>query len=301
MSSIDASGQKSGFPAAIAAYLIWGFLPLYLLLVRAVPPTEFVGWRIIFTLPICLLIIALRGQWPEIRRAIADRRAMLMLGCSALLIGVNWLVYVWAIQRGNVFAASLGYYINPLVNVVFGTLFLGERLSRRAWIAVGLAGAGVALLLGGALTTLWISLTLAFSFSAYGLVRKQVAVGALPGLTIESLILLLPAAGIAVWYAASPAGSAIDNSIGLTASIALGGAVTAIPLWLFAVAARRLDYSTLGFIQFLAPSIVVILGLTVFGEELRPIQLASFVLIWAALAVFVWDLLVRRQTDPSDA
>ncbi len=301
MSSIDASGQKSGFPAAIAAYLIWGFLPLYLLLVRAVPPTEFVGWRIIFTLPICLLIIALRGQWPEIRRAIADRRAMLMLGCSALLIGVNWLVYVWAIQRGNVFAASLGYYINPLVNVVFGTLFLGERLSWRAWIAVGLAGAGVALLLGGALTTLWISLTLAFSFSAYGLVRKQVAVGALPGLTIESLILLLPAAGIAVWYAASPAGSAIDNSIGLTASIALGGAVTAIPLWLFAVAARRLDYSTLGFIQFLAPSIVFILGLTVFGEELRPIQLASFVLIWAALAVFVWDLLVRRQTDPSDA
>lgn len=157
------------------------------------------------------------------------------------------------------------------------------------------AAAGVALLLGGALTTLWISLTLALSFGTYGLLRKQVDVGSLPGLTIESAILLLPAAGIAWWFAASPQGSAIDDSLTLTLLISAGGALTAFPLLLFAIAARRMSYSTLGFIQFLAPTIVFILGLTVFDEELKLVQLACFILIWTAAAIFIWDLWSRRD------
>lgn len=292
--------QPSGLLPALGAYFIWGFLPLYLLLVKTVPAFEFVAWRIIWTLPICLLIVHVRSQWQDIRSALVDSKALRLLALSATLIGVNWLVYVWAIQHGEVYAASLGYYINPMVNVLLGTLLLGETLSRRQWLAVGIAGVGVAVLAAGAVTTLWISLTLALSFGTYGLLRKQVTVGSLPGLTIESAILLLPSVGIAAWYAASPAGSSFDDSIGLSFAIVLGGFLTAVPLLLFAIAARRMDYSTLGFIQFLAPSIVFVLGLTVFEKPLHTAELVCFGLIWTALAVFVWDLLAkRRATRPA--
>ena len=279
---------------ALGAYLIWGFLPLYLLLVRRVPAFEFVGWRIVFTLPLCLAVIALRGQGADLRAALADRGVLLRLALSALLVGVNWLIYVAAIQNGHVYAASLGYYINPLVNVLAGTLFLKEKLSARQWAAVALAAAGVSLLAWDAREMLWISLSLAVSFSAYGLVRKLTPVGSVPGLTIESALLLLPALGIVAWYAGTPAGPAFGQELGLSLLIVLGGALTAVPLTLFAIAARRMDYSTLGFVQFIAPTIVLVLGLTVFGEPLRQVQLACFVLIWAALALFVWDLLARR-------
>lgn len=292
--------RPSGLPQALGAYVLWGFMPLYLILVRAVPAFEFVGWRIVWTLPVCLLIVAFRGQFPAIREALSDRRALLILAASAMLIAVNWLVYVWAIQQNQVYAASLGYYINPLVNILLGTLLLKETLSRAQWIAVGLAGVGIAVLAAGALTTLWISLTLALSFGTYGLLRKQVTVGALPGLTIESAILLLPALGVAAWFWASPQGSSFDDSLWLSLAIMLGGLFTAIPLLMFAIAARRMDYSVLGFVQFLAPSIVFILGLTVFGEELRPAQAFCFGCIWLAAAIFVWDLLAkRRATRPA--
>lgn len=285
----------SGLPAALAAYVIWGLLPLYLILVSSVPPFEFVGWRIIWTLPFCLIIVMFRRQGGDLQAALQDRQVMATLCLTALLIAVNWLVYVWAIQTGHVYAASLGYYINPLLNVLLGTLILGEKLSRRQWVAVALAASGVAILSAGALTTLWISLTLALSFGTYGLLRKRVAVGSLPGLTIESALLLLPAAGIALYYARLPAGSAFTVDPWLSLSIILGGVVTAVPLLLFAVAAKRMDYSALGFIQFLAPTIVFLLGLFVFKEGLMPVQLASFVLIWLALAIFVWDMWQRRQ------
>ncbi|MXO67625.1 EamA family transporter RarD [Altererythrobacter marinus] len=297
MDSASPPPRQSGFVAGLSAYFIWGFLPLYLILVREVPPFEFVGWRIIWTLPICLVIVAVRRQGPEIMRALRQRRTLVTLLASSTLIGVNWLVYVWAIQNGQVYAASLGYYINPLINVLLGTFVLGERLTGRQWAAVAIAAAGVALLLGGAITTLWISLTLGLSFGTYGLLRKRVDVGALPGLTIESALLLVPAVAIAWWYAASAAGSAFFQSVELSLAIVLGGVVTAVPLLLFAIAARRMDYSTLGFLQFLAPTIVFILGLTVFDQPLRPVQVACFVLIWTAIAVFVWDILVRRKAD----
>jgi chloramphenicol-sensitive protein RarD len=295
MTEAASQTDRTGLGAAVGAYVIWGFLPLYLILVSSVPPFEFVGWRIIWTLPLCLLIVAYRKQGGEVRRALADRKTLALLLLSATLIAINWVVYVWAIQNGQVYAASLGYYINPLVNVLLGTLLLGERLSRPQWVAVAIAGIGVSLLLAGALTTLWISLTLAMSFGTYGLIRKQVPVGSLPGLTIESAILLVPALGVAWYYAQSPAGSSFVQDIGLSLAIMLGGALTAFPLLLFAIAARKLPYSTLGFIQFLAPSIVFILGLTVFGEELNFAQAACFACIWAAAAIFVWDLWSRSR------
>jgi chloramphenicol-sensitive protein RarD len=274
---------------------MWGFLPLYLLLVREVPAFEFVGWRIIWTLPLCLLIVAYRRQFPELLAAFKSPRSMLALGASAVLIGINWFVYIWAIMAGEVYATSIGYYLNPLINVLLGTLFLGERLTRWQWLAVAIALAAVVLLAAGAVTSLWISLTLGFSFGLYGLVRKQVAVGSLPGLTIESAILLAPAAAIAAWYAASPAGSSFGQDAWMSGLIIFSGVVTAVPLLLFAIAARRMDYSTLGFIQYLAPTIVFILGLTVFEQPLAPAKLASFVLIWIAVAIFVGDLWARKR------
>jgi len=305
MSTADPSSlspeQPSGLPAALGAYLIWGFLPVYLLLVREVPPFEFVGWRIIWTLPICLAIVALRKQFVELFSALKDPKAIATLLASSLLIAVNWLVYIWAIMENHVFAASLGYYLNPLINVLLGTLLLGERLSKLQWVAVAIAASAVAILLAGAVTTLWISLTLALSFGLYGMVRKQVNVGSLPGLTVESAILLLPAAGIVAWYAATPQGPSFGGEFWLSIYIVMGGFVTAVPLLLFAIAARRMDYSTLGFIQYLAPTIVFFLGLFVFAEPLKPIQLASFVLIWLAVAIFIGDLWsrTRKQAERS--
>ena len=292
--SSPATGTPSGLPAALGAYVMWGFLPLYLLLVRSVPPFEFVGWRIIWTLPFCLLIVALREQFGELLKALANPRALLALFASATLIAINWFVYIWAIMNNQVYAASLGYYLNPLLNILLGTMLLGERLTWRQWMAVGVAACGVAVLSAGAITTLWISLSLAFSFGLYGIVRKQVSVGSLPGLTVESAILLLPAIGIVLFYADNPAPSFGDGWF-LSAAIAFSGVVTAVPLLLFAIAARRMNYSTLGFIQYLAPTIVFFLGLTVFGEQLRTPQLVSFLLIWTAVAIFVADLWLKSR------
>ncbi len=287
--------QASGLLPALGAYLIWGFLPLYLILVKTVPAFEFVGWRIIWTLPLCLAIVAFRRQFPELLAALKSPRSLLALLASSVLIGINWFVYIWAIMAGEVFATSIGYYLNPLLNVLLGTLVLGEKLSKRQWLAVAIASVAVALLAAGAVTSLWISLSLGFSFALYGLVRKQVAVGSLPGLTIESAILLLPAIGIAAYYAASPQGSAFGQDAWMSTLIVFSGVLTAVPLLLFAIAARRMDYSTLGFIQYLSPTIVFFLGLFVFHQPLAPAKLASFVLIWVAVAIFVWDLWAKRR------
>ena len=286
--------DRKGLAAAFGAYIIWGFLPLYLILVQTVPAFEFVGWRIIWTLPLCLLIALFRKQGGELRAALGNRRTVGWLALSASLIAVNWVVYVWAIPTGEVYAASLGYYINPLVNVLLGTALLGERLTRPQWLAVGIAAVGVSLLAAGAVTTLWISLTLALTFGTYGLIRKRVVVGSVPGLTIESLLLLLPSIGV-VWYYAQTQGSSFAVSTELSLSIMLGGVLTAVPLLMFAIAARKLPYSMLGFIQFLAPSIVFILGLTVFDKPLHPAEIACFACIWLAAAIFVWDLVARSR------
>ena len=290
-----AADRPSGLPQALGAYFLWGLIPLYLLLVKHVPAFEFVGWRVIFTLPVCLVIVLLRRQVPDVIAALCNRRIMVLLLLSALLIGANWLVYIAAIQSGHVFATSLGYYINPLVNVLAGTLFLGERMSRTQWLAVAIAATGVSLLAWDARDMLGIALILASSFCAYGLVRKLTPVGSVPGLTIESLLLLPPALGIVAWHASQPGGIHFGGDLARDLATAASGIVTAVPLLMFAVAARRMDYSTLGFVQFLAPTLVFLLGFFVFHEPLGQVQLACFVLIWAAIGLFVWDLVTRRR------
>lgn len=266
-------------------------MPLYLLLVKSVPAVEFVAWRILFTLPLCGAIIAWRKAGDEIRAVLRDRRVLLTLLSSSTLIAVNWFLYVWAINNGHVYAASLGYYILPLLMMLLGLVSLGERLTRVQWAAVALAALGVAMLAVGALTTLWLSLSMALTFALYGLLRKTVNAGALAGLTIESLILGPPALALVAWFAAQPAGSALSHGPGLVGAVAFSGPMTAIPLIMFTFAARRLPYTIVGLFQFASPTIVFVLGLLVFREALNPAQLACFVVIWTAVALFVWDIL----------
>ena len=286
--------RPNGMPYALAAYTLWGLLPLYLRLVHDVPPLEFVGWRTLFSIPVCAVIILATRQGPALVSVLIQPRRLGTLAASALLIGANWTVYVLIIQSGHIFAASLGYYINPLMNVLVGTLFLGERLTRAQWLAVGLAALGVGILAMGATQTLGWSLALAATFAAYGLVRKKAAVAALPGLTVETLLLAIPAVGM-IAFGHAPDGIALGRSTGHDALIACAGIATAIPLLLFATAAQRMDYSLLGFVQFIAPTLVFLQGLLLFHEPLQPVQLASFVLIWIALGVFSWDLWRRRK------
>lgn len=291
----EGAQRSGGLKYAIGVYLIWGLIPLYFRMLHKVPAFELVGWRVIFSIPVCLLLVAALREFGEVRRALTTPRTLAALTVSAMLIGANWLIYVIAIASDHVFAASLGYYINPLMNVLAGTLFLHEKLSRRQWVAVALATVGVGVLAWGALNTLWISMGLALSFCGYGLVRKLAPVESLPGLAVETLVLIVPALGFIAWQAGQPAGISLGDSTVQDVTLAMAGIVTGVPLLLFATAARRMSYSTLGFVQFLAPTLVFLLGLFVFHEPLRPVQLASFVLIWAAIAVFCWDLLSARR------
>ena len=291
------SPSKSGLPYALGAHAVWGSMPLYLLLVQSVPPLEFVAWRLIFTLPLCLLFLTWTRGWAELRTVLRNRRALLTLLASATMVAVNWWLYVWAIHNGHVYAASLGYYILPLMMMLLGLVVLGEKLTRRQWWAVALAGLGVGILAVGALTTMWLSLSMAVTFGVYGLLRKTVAAGALAGLTVESMILYPVALAIVGYYWSTPAGPALAQGWGIAAAVAWSGPMTAFPLMWFAIAARRLPYTVMGFLQFSSPTIVFLLGLTVFGEDLRPAQFACYVLIWLAAALFTWELLRGRNAE----
>jgi len=295
-----ANKTGGGLPYALGAHVIWGSMPLYLLLVKSVPSLEFVAWRLVFTLPLCLAFIAWRKQGAEFRRVLRDGKALVTLLSSSAMIAINWFLYVWAIQNDHVYAASLGYYILPLTMMLLGLAVLGEKLTRRQWAAVALAVLGVSALAAGALMTLWVSLSLAITFGIYGLLRKTVAAGALVGLTVETLILMPAALAIVGWYWASPSGPAIGHGWGLALAIAWSGPMTATPLLLFATAARRMPYTVIGFLQFLSPTVVFLLGLFVFGEELYPAQLACFTAIWIAAALFTWDLLRGSHPAPGD-
>lgn len=288
------SDRPSGLPHAIAAYGFWGLMPIYLHALKSVPALEFVGWRLVFTLPVALLLIALRRQGREMLGAIGNPRMLGLLLTGALLIGSNWLVYAMAVQSNHVLATSLGYYINPLMNVLAGTVFLGERLTRMQWAAVALATAGVSLLAWDGAEMLGIAMTLAITFAGYGLVRRSVTAGPVPALAIETAMLVPVAICILVWQAGGP-GISIGRDTHITLLLALSGVLTAAPLLLFATAARRMDYSTLGFVQYLAPTTAFFLSLFVFHEPLREIQLACFVIIWTAIGLFVWDALARRR------
>lgn len=293
----SAGSHQGGLPYALAAYGIWGFVPLFFKLLEGVPPVEVLAQRIVWSLPLCFLIMAFRRQIGDYLAALRDWRVLRMLLASSVLIAVNWLVYIHSIFTDHVLAASLGYYLNPLVNVLLGMIFLGERLSRLQGVAVAIASVGVAILLAGALDTLWISLTLAFSFGIYGLIRKTAPVGSLPGLAVETTLLMPLALTAAVYYLWIGDGRGFGADAGISLLLMAGGVVTAVPLLLFATAARRMSYAALGFVQYLAPSIVFLLGLFAFGEPLKPAQLTCFVLIWISIAVFSFDLWRKMRAD----
>ena len=295
MTSSRPAPVSGGLPYVLGAHLVWGLLPLYLRLVKSVPAFEFVGWRVIFTLPFCVAILAWRRQMADLFGALRDWRVLRLLLASSVMIGANWLIYVWAIQQDHVYAASFGYYITPLVQVLAGTLFLRETLTRLQWAAVGLSGVGVTVLGWDEIGMLGLSLALAFTWSSYGLIRKLTPVASLPGLTVEAIVLLPGAIAIAAWHAATPAGTALSQSPTMAALVICSGLVTAVPLLLFAVATRRMDFTVLGMLQFISPTLVFGLGVTAFGLPLNERQIAAFTIIWAAIGLFVWDLLRRRR------
>jgi chloramphenicol-sensitive protein RarD len=285
----DHKVSRAGLLYGLGAYLLWGGMPLYFKLLATVSPTEIVGHRIIWSLVFLAALATLWRRWPAIRAAVTTGRVLLTLMLTSVLIAVNWLVYIYAVVSGHVLAGSLGYYLNPLVNVLLGVALLNERLSRGQLFAVLLAGAGVAVLAAGAGSDLWISLTLACSFGLYGFLRKIAPVDSLEGLSVETALLAPLALGWILWLSRQGAGGLGHYDTGTDALLILGGAVTAIPLLLFTAAAKRLPYSTLGFLQYLAPSMQFLLAVLVFGEALTTAHILCFGAIWSALVIFTFE------------
>lgn len=270
----------------LGAYALWGVLPLYFKALIHVGATEIVAHRILWSLLFLGALATWWKKWPLIRAALANRRVALTLLLTAILIGINWLVYIYAVVSGHVLEGSLGYYLNPLVNVLLGVFLLKEKLSVLQKAAVFLAGAGVAILALGAGGAIWISLTLAASFATYGFLRKVAPVESLEGLWIETLFLAPLALGWVLWLTQAGDSDFLQSRL-TDLLLILGGALTAIPLLLFTAAAKRLPYSTLGFLQYVAPSIQFLLAVLVFGEPLTKAHLVCFGAIWVALAIFV--------------
>jgi chloramphenicol-sensitive protein RarD len=295
-STITHNRTLTGALSAFMAFLIWGLSPVYWKALHGVGAFEIILHRILWSFAFLLLLILFRHRWPEFSIAVKTPRTLLILLITSLLVGANWLIYIWAVNNGRVLQASLGYYINPLVNVALGMIFLRERLRPSQLIAVILAALGVTYLTVQYGVFPWVSLTLAFSFGIYGLVRKVAAVGALVGLTVETLLLTVPAG---VWVVfLHQRGSGAFLSRGLTTDLLLVGTgiLTATPLLLFNLGARRITLATLGFIQYTAPTGMLLLGITVFGEPFTRVQAITFGSIWLALAIYSWDTLrVHRQ------
>ena len=289
--------SRQGFIAALICYLLWGVFPVYFKWLESVPPTEVLLHRIIWAVPFGALIIHVRRQWPEVRRALTHRAMLVWLTASALCIALNWYIYIYAVQTDQIFQASLGYYINPLIFVLAGVLLFDERLRRMQLLAVLLATAGVLVLTlsGGEFPA--IALGLAILFSAYGVIRKRVVIGAMPGLFVETVV-LAPAAAVWLLVLLMTGGAFIsDAGAGMTGLLLLAGPLTVIPLLFFALAARRLSLTAIGFMQFIAPTLQFLTGIY-YGEELTLPRIVCFGCIWAAVAVFSLDALrnSRRRT-----
>jgi chloramphenicol-sensitive protein RarD len=286
--------QRDGVIAGITAYTLWGFLPIYLKLVAAVPAFEVLAHRIVWAVPFGVPIIALRRQWPEVKRALAHRRTFGLLCVSAAFIAVNWLIYILAVQRDQIFQASLGYYMNPLMYVLIGVAVFRERLRPPQTAALVLASVGVAVLTVSGGQFPYIALAVATSFTVYGVVRSRVAVGGMPGLFIETLVLAPAAMGYLLWLSWNGDGAFGFDGPGMSGLLMLAGPFTVLPLLAFALAARRVRLSTIGIMQFISPTLQFLVGLA-YGEQLTPAHVVCFVLIWLAVATFSWDAWRHRR------
>ena len=288
--------DRRGLTLGLAAYGFWGVLPIYFKFLAAVRPVDIVAHRVLWSMPVLILLVSIARGWGGLKQAVRTRRTLGMLCLTAVLIAANWLFYVYAINTGHILAGSLGYYLNPIANVLLGRFVLKERLDRLQWIAVAIAAAGITALAIGALGQLWISLTLCGTFALYGLFRKMVAVDAVAGLAIETAI-LFPAA--VVWLAVGMASGvpSFGTSGNDMALLMAAGIVSTTPLLLFTAAARRLPYSTLGMLQFLAPTLQFLIAVLVYDEPFTRAHAIAFGAIWTALALYV-TAIVRQPRAP---
>ncbi|GAC04423.1 chloramphenicol-sensitive protein RarD [Paraglaciecola chathamensis S18K6] len=273
---------------------MWGIAPMYFKLIGQVPAMEILMHRIIWSVLVLVLLVAVTGKINKVKQAILNPKVMQILLISGLLLAANWFIFIWAINNNHLLDASLGYYINPLLNVFLGRLFLGERLRRMQKVAVGLALSGVAYFIVSYGQLPWVALALAGTFGIYGLLRKQVAVDSLPGLLIESVFLLPPAIVYWIWFAGEYS-NMLTNDLPLNITLICAGIVTTAPLLCFTAAAKRIMFSTLGFFQYIGPSLMFVLAAAVYGEPLDNSKLVMFAFVWLALGLFSYDSLRQYQ------
>lgn len=297
-SSAAAAAQPplaAGLASAVTAYLIWGLTPIYFKSLAMVPPFEILMHRIVWSFALLLPLMAITHRWPYFVNALKSPRLLLILMVSTLLVGTNWFLFIYAINTNRILQTSLGYYINPLVNVLLGMIFLGERLRRLQVLAVALAVVGVGYLTLYYGTFPGIALALAFSFAFYALVRKLAPVAAIEGLAVETLLLSVPALAFLMYL--NQQGTGAIFRLGPRVDLLLMGtaAATAVPLLLFTFGARILKLTTIGFLQYIAPSCTFLLAVFIYHEPFRQAQLISFGLIWTALAIFSFDAFRYQQ------
>jgi chloramphenicol-sensitive protein RarD len=287
--------SSRGLLAGTAAFTIWGLFPIYLHPLSVVPAVQVIAHRVTWSCVLLIGYLAVRGELGRLTATLARARLVAGLTTSACLISCNWLVYVWSVTHAHIVDTSLGYYINPLVNVALGVLVLRERPNPVQWAAIALAAVAVAYLTLLAGRPPWIAFALAFSFSLYGLVRKIISVEALPGLATETLLLLPLAAVYLAWCQSAGTGAFMSAGAPITALLVGSGIVTAVPLFLFAYAARALPYSTVGVLQYIAPSLQLVCGVLMYHESFAPARAAGFALVWVALLVYAADGLWRAR------
>jgi chloramphenicol-sensitive protein RarD len=287
--------MTKGIAAAVVAYALWGILPVYWKALQAVPAFEILCHRTIWSFVFVLLILTARRQWEWLGRARQNPRLLLTFACSACLLGLNWFTYIWAVNAGHIVDASLGYFINPLLSVLLGVLFLRERLRLWQGIAIGFATAGVLLLTLGYGAFPWIALTLALTFGFYGLLRKTAPLGSIEGLSLEMALLSITTLAYLVyleWVGTSSFGHAGAMTSLL---LALSGLVTAFPLLMFAYAARQVTLATVGILQYIAPTLQFLLGVFVYGEPFTQTRLVGFAVIWISLLIYSIEGIVRER------
>lgn len=286
---------NSGVVYAFLAFAIWGLFPLYFKSLHQVGATEILAHRMTWSMLFLLVVLTLRRQWSWLTPVVRDQRLVGRFGASAVLLAANWGIYIWAVNAGHIVEASLGYFINPLINVLFGLAFLGERLRPIQWLAVALAAAGVVWLTYQAGHLPWISLALALTFAGYGLLRKTARLGALEGLALETLILCPVALLYLLWLWITGASGFIAAQTSVRVLIAAGGPLTAVPLLLFAAGARQIPLSMLGLVQYVTPTLQLLIGILVYREPFGSAQLVGYGAIWAALAIYSTEGIWRAR------
>lgn len=293
----DATRARHGVFFALAAYSFWGFAPVYFKFVKQVPAFEILAHRIVWAFVLVLILIIAMRRTDRILPIVRSPKLLIRLGLATVLLGGNWFLFIWAINTDHLLDASLGYYINPLLNVAIGMAFFGEKMRRLQLVAIALAVIGVSIQIVSYGSVPWIALALAGSFAIYGAIRKRLPVDSISGLWLETAILAPIMLVYLVQFADSAATDMTQNTWQLNVLLVCAGLVTTIPLLCFTAAAQRIRYSTLGFFQYIAPSLMFILAVAVYGEPLAESKLVTFVIIWGALALYTMDSIWQRQRN----